>query len=215
MWQSGEVKKGEELAVFVYGTLMPGGRAWAERCEGRVVGMRRARVRGRLFDLRLAGYPAVAWEMQNVECRMQNSKCKSGEGAEREAEVRERGLKHRATAGWVRGWRLALRDAGVLRGLDAGEGYVEGRARSTDSTSSPQASSGRAYSENEYERVRVECFAEENSNDEIRITKEAGKNKKRGKKGSARLGGAWVYVMRAERIAELGGVEVPGGEWTG
>jgi len=47
-----------DLAVFVYGSLQPGGRNWARYCEGNVVSQQRARVKGRLFRLR-DSFPAV------------------------------------------------------------------------------------------------------------------------------------------------------------
>ena len=48
----------EDLRVFVYGTLRPGGFYWKDFCEGRVARAQRARARGRLFALPV-GYPAA------------------------------------------------------------------------------------------------------------------------------------------------------------
>jgi gamma-glutamylcyclotransferase (GGCT)/AIG2-like uncharacterized protein YtfP len=208
VWQNGWVKKGDELAVFVYGTLKPGERSWAERCEGKVVEMKRARMRGRVFDFRKMGYPAMAGEIQNSKLKIKNEEAEDAKkrGRKSEAATLPVGLlrppgegSRRGAPSWVHGWRLVLKDAEALRGLDEWEGYQEGRS----------------YSENEYERVRVECFAEENLKDEIRMANEAGSKKRRGLKHRAMLGEAWVYVMSLEKIAALGGVEVPGGEWTG
>lgn len=47
----------EDLRVFVYGTLKPGGFYWPEFCEGKVLRYWRARARGRVFHLPI-GYPA-------------------------------------------------------------------------------------------------------------------------------------------------------------
>ena len=179
------MRKGEDLAVFVYGTLMPGERSWAEHCEGRVVEMKRARVRGRLYDLKAAGYPAMAMEEGNSKFKIEDSK-----------------MMGEAGDGWVKGWWLRLKDEAALRGLDAWEGYE----------------AGRLYSENEYERVRVECWGEENLKDEVRMMNKNGKGfttKSAEKGGGESLGEAWVYVMGVEKIAALEGVEVPGGEWRG
>jgi gamma-glutamylcyclotransferase (GGCT)/AIG2-like uncharacterized protein YtfP len=167
------MNKQNDLAVFVYGTLMPGERSWAEHCEGRVVEMKRARVRGRLYDLKAAGYPAMAMEEGNSKFKIEDSKMMSEAGD-----------------GWVKGWWLRLKDEAALRGLDAWEGYEEGRL----------------YSENEYERVRVECWGEEKKD----FTTELAENR-----SGESLGEAWVYVMGVEKIAALEGVEVPGGEWRG
>jgi gamma-glutamylcyclotransferase (GGCT)/AIG2-like uncharacterized protein YtfP len=52
------VKQETDLAVFVYGSLQPGGRNWARYCEGKVVAQQRARVRGKLYRLR-DPFPAV------------------------------------------------------------------------------------------------------------------------------------------------------------
>lgn len=47
-----------QYTVFVYGTLKPGGHYWAAYCEGRVLQMQDAKVRGALYDLHL-GYPGL------------------------------------------------------------------------------------------------------------------------------------------------------------
>lgn len=44
--------------VFVYGTLKPGGYYWHRFCEGRVVNILKAQVRGNLYALPM-GYPAL------------------------------------------------------------------------------------------------------------------------------------------------------------
>ncbi len=170
-----EMENEDDLAVFVYGTLMPGGSAWAERCEGRVVEMRRARVRGRLYALN-AGYPAVDDERQT------------------------RGIAAATDLGWVQGWRLVLRDAGVLAGLDKWEGYLEGRA----------------YSDNEYNRTRVVCYKE----DDTEVVPPEEKSGLAGARPSNRqepevIGEAWIYVMARERIAAMAGVELKDGVWRG
>ncbi len=51
----------EDLRVFVYGTLKPGGFYWGQFCEGRVESWWRARVRGKLFHLSV-GYPAAVFD---------------------------------------------------------------------------------------------------------------------------------------------------------
>jgi len=48
-----------KLAVFVYGSLVPGGSYWGRYCEGKVVAKERARVRGRIYQGR-DGYLALA-----------------------------------------------------------------------------------------------------------------------------------------------------------
>lgn len=47
-----------ELAVFVYGTLKPGGHYWQRFCEGKVQHSIPARIRGQLYDLG-CGYPGA------------------------------------------------------------------------------------------------------------------------------------------------------------
>lgn len=51
----------DDLNVFVYGTLKPGGFYWPRFCEGKVLGWYPARVRGRVFHLPV-GYPAAHFE---------------------------------------------------------------------------------------------------------------------------------------------------------
>lgn len=46
------------FTVFVYGTLKPGGRYWPRFCEGKVIDVALAKVRGELYDLHV-GYPGV------------------------------------------------------------------------------------------------------------------------------------------------------------
>ena len=48
----------EETAVFVYGTLKPGGRYWPVFCEGKVREAIPAKIRGELYDLHV-GYPGM------------------------------------------------------------------------------------------------------------------------------------------------------------
>lgn len=99
-----------ELFVFVYGTLKPGGRYHARFCAQGLVAAKPGLVKGRLYDFEQLGYPAVS----------------RGDG-------------------WVKGYLLQFSGTrffcdGVLRGLDALEGYVgEGE-------------------ENEYERCEVQVF---------------------------------------------------------
>ena len=52
---------GEPL-IFVYGTLKPGGAHWPEYCAGRVLAAMPAKVRGRVYDLPGAGYPAARFD---------------------------------------------------------------------------------------------------------------------------------------------------------
>ncbi|MGH9595098.1 MAG: gamma-glutamylcyclotransferase family protein, partial [Bryobacteraceae bacterium] len=40
-----------DLALFVYGSLMPGARNWKRYCEGHVAELHQARLRGRLYKL--------------------------------------------------------------------------------------------------------------------------------------------------------------------
>jgi gamma-glutamylcyclotransferase (GGCT)/AIG2-like uncharacterized protein YtfP len=47
-----------EHAVFVYGTLKPGGHNWPRFCEGKVSEERPAKIRGELYDLHV-GYPGM------------------------------------------------------------------------------------------------------------------------------------------------------------
>jgi gamma-glutamylcyclotransferase (GGCT)/AIG2-like uncharacterized protein YtfP len=180
-----DMKAGEELAVFVYGTLKPGERSWATHCAGRVAMMERAQVRGRLFDLRLAGYPAVLDE-EGFAFRVSSFELKEGAGGTEDA------------SGWVAGWRLVLKEAGALAGLDAWEGYQ----------------AGRAYSENDYNRVRRQCHTRGQAAAFSRAGESGESSREPGAEG-AEIGEAWVYVMSAEKIAALGGVEVASGEWKG
>ncbi|MBC2600891.1 gamma-glutamylcyclotransferase family protein [Puniceicoccus vermicola] len=48
----------EDLQVFVYGTLKPGGFYWPQFCEGKVEQWWPARVRGQVYHLSV-GYPAA------------------------------------------------------------------------------------------------------------------------------------------------------------
>jgi gamma-glutamylcyclotransferase (GGCT)/AIG2-like uncharacterized protein YtfP len=45
------MKPDMDLALFVYGSLMPGGRHWKRYCEHRVAELQPAQVRGRLYKL--------------------------------------------------------------------------------------------------------------------------------------------------------------------
>jgi len=54
----GEADWFQDLKVFVYGTLMPGGFYWDRYCEGRVERWWKARIRGEIYHLPL-GYPAA------------------------------------------------------------------------------------------------------------------------------------------------------------
>lgn len=47
-----------ENAVFVYGTLKPGGKYWPVFCEGKTTSVTPAKIRGRLYDLHV-GYPGL------------------------------------------------------------------------------------------------------------------------------------------------------------
>lgn len=47
-----------EFAVFVYGTLKPGGHYWSQFCEGKVSTALPAKIRGELYDLHV-GYPGL------------------------------------------------------------------------------------------------------------------------------------------------------------
>ncbi|MFP4157319.1 MAG: gamma-glutamylcyclotransferase [Opitutales bacterium] len=48
----------DDLTVFVYGTLKPGGHYWPRFCEGKVADPVPAKVRGELYDLHI-GYPGL------------------------------------------------------------------------------------------------------------------------------------------------------------
>ena len=48
----------DDLTVFVYGTLKPGGHYWPEFCEGKVVSQTPAKIHGELYDLHV-GYPGL------------------------------------------------------------------------------------------------------------------------------------------------------------
>ncbi len=161
------MKAEEPLTVFVYGTLKPGGRFWEKYCAGRVVESKRARVRGRLFHLRKAGYPAMAEDTTHDP-------------------------RDQTAAGWVRGWWLVLKSETALRGLDELEGYRPGRE--------PQ--------ENEYQRVRRECFAEIEDS-KLKIQHQPDPESQSGPS----LGEAWVYVMTPDWITRLSGALVKDGEW--
>lgn len=54
-----------DLAVFVYGSLVPRGSNWARFCEGRVAESTPARVRGRAYQLH-DGYLALATEGEDL-----------------------------------------------------------------------------------------------------------------------------------------------------
>jgi len=47
-----------EILVFVYGTLKPGRRYWAQFCEGKVTRSVEAKIRGELYQLN-PGYPGL------------------------------------------------------------------------------------------------------------------------------------------------------------
>jgi gamma-glutamylcyclotransferase (GGCT)/AIG2-like uncharacterized protein YtfP len=139
------VQSNSDLAVFVYGSLQPGGRNWARYCEGKVVAQQRACVKGKLFRLR-DPFPAVVLDDKF----------------------------------WTQGWLLVLRDADTLRWFDELENF--------DAARSPE--------QNEYQRVRTECFAESNN-----------------ETSALSLGEVWIYVMTPERIAAERGVEIASGIW--
>jgi gamma-glutamylcyclotransferase (GGCT)/AIG2-like uncharacterized protein YtfP len=101
-----------DLTVFVYGTLKPGGRAWARLCEGKVADAKPARVRGRLYHLS-AGYPALRDDSKNAESATRES---SGGPVPAADETN-----------WVHGWRLVLRDAAALRAFDEWEEFDPAR----------------------------------------------------------------------------------------
>jgi len=155
---------GKDLAVFVYGSLQPGGRNWARYCEGKVVEMKPARVKGRLYRLG-DGFPGLVVEEAGSR-EMQNAKCKTQNG-------------QLDTLKWVKGWWMQLKDEEALAGFDQLENYQKGRV--------PE--------ENDYQRIRVMCYAE------------------KGGKGLEPLAEAWTYVMTPERVDLDGGVEVPSGQW--
>ena len=73
---------------------------------------------------------------------------------------------------WIGGWRLVLRDEAALMDIDRLEGYEAAHA--------PE--------QNEYERVRVECFADDEP--------------------VAPMGSAWVYIMTPAQLARAGAVEI-------
>ncbi len=142
-----EMSQENDLAVFVYGSLQPGGRNWARYCEGKVVTQQPAQVRGKLYRLR-DPYPAVVLDASK----------------------------------WVQGWRLVLRDADALRWFDELENF----------------DAARPPGQNEYQRVRTECFA----------------GAENGAAPTTSLGEAWIYIMTPERIAAEGGLEIADGKWT-
>jgi len=74
---------------------------------------------------------------------------------------------------------MILKDEEALAGFDQLENYQKGRV--------PE--------ENDYQRIRVMCYAE------------------KGGKGLEPLAEAWTYVMTPERVDLDGGVEVPSGQW--
>jgi gamma-glutamylcyclotransferase (GGCT)/AIG2-like uncharacterized protein YtfP len=85
------------LKVFVYGTLKPGGRYHERYCQPPASSAQLAKTKGQLYDFPQWGYPAMA----------------AGED-------------------WVTGYLLTFRQpaetcAQLLQGLDALEGYLEGR----------------------------------------------------------------------------------------
>lgn len=89
-----------DLALFVYGSLMPGAANWQRYCEHRVAELHPARARGRLYQLS-DGYLAMAQP--------------ETAGAKRE------------TLPWVRGWLLVLRSEAALQDIDRLEDFDPAR----------------------------------------------------------------------------------------
>lgn len=77
--------------------------------------------------------------------------------------------------GWAQGYLLTLHDEAVLAGFDMLEDYDPDRAPS----------------ENEYQRVEVSVYSNEDD----------------------AIGTAWTYIMDLDRINELHGVIIANGEW--
>jgi len=90
----------------------------------------------------------------------------SGDAAQRKTENSKL-----ETLPWIPGWLLTLCDEAALRAIDGLEGFDPGRL--------PE--------QNEYQRVRMECFAE----GAIANSPET-------------LGNAWAYVMTAAQLAQAG-----------
>lgn len=130
----------EDLSVFVYGTLKPGGRYWPEFCEGKVGEPIPAKIKGELYDLHV-GYPGL--------------RLNGGD--------------------WVHGTILTFkREEDFLR-LDFLEGFE------------PE----RPVSENEYNRLKVACYAPS---------------------GQA-LGSFWAYEMTETTMLKLKGSRISSGIW--
>ncbi len=96
-----------DLALFVYGSLMPGASNWKRYCEHRVAELQPARVRGRLYQLS-DGYLALALP-----------------GAP-DSGLETRNPKPEPLP-WVRGWRLVLRSEAALREIDRLEDFDPAR----------------------------------------------------------------------------------------
>ncbi len=107
-----------DLALFVYGSLMPGAANWRRYCEHRVAELAPARVRGRLYKLS-DGY--LALEQPPADPAALDS------------------------LPWVRGWRLVLHNAEVLRAIDRLEDFDPVRL----------------VAENGYLRERIACFGDD------------------------------------------------------
>ena len=75
---------------------------------------------------------------------------------------------------WIPGWVLTLRDGAALRAIDGLEGYAEGRAEE----------------KNDYQRVRVACYAPG------------------GEAEPEALGEAWCYVMTAGQLTRAGAATI-------
>jgi gamma-glutamylcyclotransferase (GGCT)/AIG2-like uncharacterized protein YtfP len=131
----------DDLHVFVYGSLMPGGSYWARYCAGKVTAQQRARVHGRIFCGH-DGYLALTTAIDDLR--------------------------------WVPGWVLTLRDESVLRDFDQLEDF----------------DAGRAPEQNDYQRVRVNYFADDDS------------------PAPTALGEAWAYVMTETQLARAGAMEI-------
>ena len=130
-----------DLAVFVYGTLKPGGHYWPEFCKGKLAAEPvAAKIRGALYDLHV-GYPGLL-------------------------------LKD---AGWVQGYVLEFKTEKDFLRLDYLEGYLPERSES----------------QNEYNRLKVPCFAVD---------------------GQA-LGEVWAYEMTVATAARHGGTRIASGDW--
>ena len=81
---------------------------------------------------------------------------------------------------WISGWRLELREEAHLMDFDGLEGF--------DPRRRPE--------QNEYERVRMECLADD------------------GSAAPTSQGEAWVYVMTPAQLARAGAVEIFSIPWT-